>query len=95
MKRGLPIIILILAITIIVFALAIYQDIRYKTGELIIVQKYEQNSINTDYDLAHYGVVDAKFKGKDITIIVDSYGSSGILVYRILYFKLMNSVIPL
>ncbi|MBT2698554.1 hypothetical protein J7E79_14155 [Bacillus sp. ISL-40] len=43
-NRVLAIYILVLGIIIIVMAFAIYQDIRYKSGELTILERYEQNS---------------------------------------------------
>ena len=77
--RGIAIFLLTLGIIIIVIATAIYQDIRYKSGELTILQRYEPNNQNMTYELAYYGVVDAKFDGEDIPIIVESHGSSAIV----------------
>lgn len=77
LKRVLTIFLLALGIIIIVIPLAIYQDIRYKSGQLTIIQKYEPNS-QMHYEIAHYGVVNAKMDGKDIGIKVDSYGSGPI-----------------
>ena len=78
LKRGIAIFLLVLGIFIIVISIAIYQDIRYKSGEITILQRYEPNNPNMEYELAYYGVVDGKFKGKNIPIIVDSYGSGAI-----------------
>lgn len=79
LKRGFAIFLLTLGIIIIVIATAIYQDIRYKSGELTILQRYEPNNPNMTYEPAYYGVVDAKFEGEDIPIIVESHGSSAIV----------------
>jgi len=78
LKRGLVIFLLVLGILIVVIPLAIYQDIRYKSGELTIIKRYEPNGSNMEYEVAYYGVVEAKFEGKKIIIKVDSYGGGPI-----------------
>jgi hypothetical protein len=76
-KRGLALF-MIPVITIIAIAYISYQDVRYKTGKLTIIQRYDFNSTSMDYELAHDGVAHAKFDGKDISIIMDSYGSGAL-----------------
>ena len=72
-----------------IVAYLFYQEISYKSGELIVIKPYVPNE-HMVYEVAHYGVANASYKGRDVAIDIDSYGGGQIQGEKDSYYYLVK-----